>query len=168
MITPVLQKTLGSTGRVKMIKASKYSAFEGTICDKGFHEVPSAKYFLRANVFYFFQHKPPSCQNRDKLSERQGLCFLVSKLESLESKPKSTDPKHESLDSSINVRSFLVSRNQLNRLNDCQLTFGRYCTSANALAKDTAFQNYSSGEPQRASGKQPIINSRKYKYSHDA
>ena len=74
-----------------MIKASKFSAFEGTICDKGFYEAPSAEYFLRANVFFFFQHKPPSCQNRDKLSERQRLCFLVSKLESLESKPELLD-----------------------------------------------------------------------------
>ena len=31
----------GSTRRIKMIKPTKHSAFEGTICDKDFHDAPS-------------------------------------------------------------------------------------------------------------------------------
>ena len=105
------------------------------ICDKRFHDAPSI--FCAERSFFFSQQKPPSCQHREN-SERRGACFLVSKLESLESKPESLDPKQESLDSSLNIQSFLVQRIEMNPLIDCQLTctFGRYSgTCAKTLAK---------------------------------
>ena len=108
-----------STRRINMIEASKYSAFEGAICDKGFHEEPSIfrLYYISCAQFFF---------------SIQALCFPVSKLESVESKPESLDPKYESLDITLTVS---VPRIELNRLIDCQLTFGRYCTCGNTLAK---------------------------------